>query len=82
MRLRISERPAEAQDRAIPDHWEGDLLCGGVTSQIATLVDRKSRFVMLVKVDNKKPVEVAAALSKQVLELPSTAALSDLGSRL
>lgn len=67
----IRERPAQAEDRAVPGHWEGDLLCGDQQSQIATLVERKSRFVMLVKVPSKSTEVVVAALSKHVRKLPS-----------
>jgi IS30 family transposase len=68
--LSISLRPAEAADRAVPGHWEGDLLCGGTGSQIATLVERRSRFLVLVKVGSKNASEIAQALSNQVRELP------------
>jgi IS30 family transposase len=54
----IRERPAEVEDRAIPGHWEGDLLSGGKNTHIATLVERQSRFVLLVHVEGK----VATAL--------------------
>jgi IS30 family transposase len=67
----ISERPAQVEDRAVPGHWEGDLLCGTPSSQIATLVERKSRFVMLVKTPSKSTEQVVAALSKHVRKLPS-----------
>ena len=67
----IRERPAEVEDRAIPGHWEGDLLCGMDSTQIATLVERRSRFVMLVKMGNRKPGEVAQALGRHVQALPS-----------
>lgn len=67
----IRERPAQVEDRAVPGHWEGDLLCGDLHSQIATLVERKSRFVMLVKVPSKSTEVVVAALSKHVRKLPS-----------
>lgn len=67
----IRQRPAEVEDRAVPGHWEGDLLCGDKQSQIATLVERKSRFVMLVRVPDKSTQRVVAALSKHVRKLPS-----------
>jgi IS30 family transposase len=66
----IRERPAEAKDRAIPGHWEGDLLAGGATTHIATLVERHSRFVMLVALEGKDTRSVTNALSKQVRQLP------------
>jgi len=68
--LSISERPAEAADRAVPGHWEGDLLCGSQGSQIATLVERHSRFVMLVKVRDKNSLNVARALARHIRRLP------------
>lgn len=69
--ISIRQRPAQVEDRALPGHWEGDLLCGTPSSQIATLVERKSRFVMLVKTPTKSPQQLVAALSKQVRKLPS-----------
>jgi transposase, IS30 family len=68
--LSISQRPAEVEDRAVPGHWEGDLLCGSKNSQIATLVERRSRFVMLVKMPDKDSVNVARALARHVRQLP------------
>ena len=70
--ISIRERPAEAEDRAIPGHWEGDLLSGGKNSYIATLVERHSRFLMLIKVPSKDTAVVVAALSKHVRKLPAT----------
>jgi len=70
--ISIRERPAEAEDRAIPGHWEGDLLAGGKNSYIATLVERHSRFLMLVKVPSKDTAVVVAALSERVGKLPTT----------
>jgi IS30 family transposase len=70
--ISIRERPAEAEDRAIPGHWEGDLLAGGKNSYIATLVERHSRFLMLIKVPSKNTAVVVAALSKRVRKLPAT----------
>jgi IS30 family transposase len=67
----IRERPAEVEDRAIPGHWEGDLLSGARNTHIATLVERQSRFAMLVKVAGKDTVSVVEALSKQVRRLPA-----------
>jgi len=67
----IRERPAEAADRAVPGHWEGDLLSGARNSHIATLVERRSRFTMLVHVDGKDTESVVTALIRQVRKLPS-----------
>lgn len=66
----IRERPAEATDRAVPGHWEGDLLCGSKNSYIATLVERHTRFAMLIKVAGKDSASVVSALSKHVRKLP------------
>jgi IS30 family transposase len=66
----IRERPAEAEDRAVPGHWEGDLLFGSNNSQIATLVERQTRYVMLVKVESKDTKTVINALIKHAHKLP------------
>ena len=66
----ISERPATAEDRAVPGHWEGDLLCGSSNSQIATLVERHTRYVMLVKVSSNDTETVTNALIKNARKLP------------
>jgi IS30 family transposase len=66
----ISEHPATAQDRAIPGHWEGDLLCGSKSSQIATLVERQTRYVILVKLAGKDTMTVVNELIKQARHLP------------
>jgi IS30 family transposase len=66
----ISERPASAEDRAVPGHWEGDLMFGAHNSQIATLVERQTRYVMLVKVASKDTETVVDALIKNTRKLP------------
>ena len=66
----IRERPASVEDRAVPGHWEGDLIFGSKNSQIATLVERQTRYVMLAKVDGKDTETVINALIKQAHQLP------------
>jgi len=66
----ICERPAEVEDRAVPGHWEGDLLFGSNNSQIATLVERRTRYVMLARVPSKDTKTVIRALIKQAHKLP------------
>ena len=68
--ISISERPASVEDRAVPGHWEGDLIAGSKNSYIATLVERQTRYVMLVKVKNKDTESVVTALIKQSKKLP------------
>ncbi len=68
--ISIRERPADVEDRAVPGHWEGDLIAGSGNSFIATLVERHSRFVMLAKVGNKDSHSVVQALIKQAQKLP------------
>ncbi|MFD1581534.1 IS30 family transposase, partial [Ramlibacter ginsenosidimutans] len=67
----IRERAAEAEDRAVPGHWEGDLIAGSRNSHIATLVERSSRFVMLVRVENRETATVVSALTRHVQQLPA-----------
>ena len=66
----IGERPASVEDRAVPGHWEGDLLFGSKNSQIATLVERQTRYVMLMKVAGKDTETVINALIKNARKLP------------
>jgi IS30 family transposase len=66
----IAERPASVEDRAVPGHWEGDLLCGSNNSFIVTLVERHSRYLMLAKIPNKETETVVNALIKQARKLP------------
>jgi IS30 family transposase len=67
----ISERPAAIEDRAIPGHWEGDLIAGSGNTHMATLVERQSRFTMLIKLDGKDTQTVVTALIKQIKRLPA-----------
>jgi IS30 family transposase len=69
--ISISERPASVKDRAVPGHWEGDLLSGSKNSYIATLVERHTRYVMLMKLANKDTQTVVSALIKQAKKLPN-----------
>ena len=68
--ISIRERPASVEDRAVPGHWEGDLLCGSANSYIVTLVERHSRYVLLAKVANRDSQTVIAALIAQAHRLP------------
>lgn len=67
----IRERPADVEDRAVPGHWEGDLLSGSRNSHVVTLVERHSRFTMLIKVDGKDAESVTSALTRQIRRLPA-----------
>ena len=67
----IRERPSSVEDRAVPGHWEGDLIAGSNNSYIATLVERHTRYVMLAKVKNKDTESVVSALIKQSKKLPN-----------
>ena len=68
--ISIRERPAEVEDRAVPGHWEGDLISGTKNSHIVTLVERYSRFTTLIKVPSKETTVVVAALSRHIRKLP------------
>jgi IS30 family transposase len=83
--ISIRERPASVEDRAVPGHWEGDLISGSNNSHIATLVERMSRFTMLIKVEGKDTESVVTALAKHVRKLPAELRRSltwDRGSEL
>jgi len=69
--ISIRERPAEVEDRAVPGHWEGDLLRGAGNSHVITLVERGSRFCVLIKVTGKDTATVVAALIRHVQQLPA-----------
>jgi IS30 family transposase len=66
----IRQRPASVEDRAVPGHWEGDLLCGSKNSYVVTLVERHTRYLMLAKVSTKDTQTVVTALIKQARKLP------------
>jgi IS30 family transposase len=67
----IRERPAEAEDRAVPGHWEGDLLSGSKNSHILTLVERRTRYLMLAKVPSRQSADVVKILSQKIASLPA-----------
>lgn len=67
----ISQRPAEAADRAVPGHWEGDLIAGSRNTYIGTLVERSSRHLLLMKLDGKDTETVIAALKRTIIKLPA-----------
>lgn len=69
--ISIAERPPAVADRAVPGHWEGDLVLGGHRSQIATLVERQSRYVMLLRLPGRDAEQVATALIRRVRHLPA-----------
>ncbi len=69
--ISIRERPASVEDRAVPGHWEGDLLCGSSNSYIVTLVERHSRYVMLAKVPNRDSQSVTTVLIALAQRLPN-----------
>jgi IS30 family transposase len=68
----IRQRPADVDDRAVPGHWEGDLLSGSRNSHIVTLVERQSRFTSLIKVQSKETTSVVTALTRQIRKLPTS----------
>ena len=68
--ISIRERPAEAEDRAVPGHWEGDLICGKAGSAVATLVERSTRFALLIRIERIHSEVVARALREHILTLP------------
>lgn len=72
----IRDRPPEVEDRAIPGHWEGDLIAGSKNTHIATLVERHSRFTLLIKVKGKDTISVVNALQKRIQDLPKILRLS------
>ena len=70
--ISIREKPAEVEDRAVPGHWEGDLLSGSKNSHMMILVERHSRFAMLIKVPSKDTAVVVTALSRQIRKFPAS----------
>ena len=72
----IRQRPADVADRALPGHWEGDLLEGAARTYVATLVERQSRYVMLVRLPNKETQTVVRAVARRIRRLPQGLAKS------
>lgn len=69
-RVSIRERPADLEDRAVPGYWEGGLICGSKKDYIATIVERQTRFTVLVNLNGKKSDHVVPALAPQLINLP------------
>lgn len=67
----ISERPANVEDRAVPGHWEGDLLLGRGPTQIASVVERSTRFTLLVQLDGRDIHTVTAGLTREMVTFPT-----------
>ncbi len=83
--ISIRQRPPEAEDRAVPGHWEGDLITGSINSCIVTLVERRSRFLMLVKIGSRTSADVVEALARHIHNLPRDTFVSltwDRGSEM
>lgn len=72
----IKDRPLEIEERMVPGHWEGDLISGSHNTHIATLVERKSRFTLLIKVNGKDTISVVSAIKEKILDLPPALRIS------
>ena len=72
----IHDRPKDVDERTIPGHWEGDLICGSNKSYVATLVERTSRFTMLVKLNGNDSTTVVSAITNKIIELPTQLKIS------
>lgn len=67
----IHDRPKDIDERTIPGHWEGDLICGSNKSYVATLVERTSRFTLLIKLNGNDTTSVVSAITNKIVELPT-----------